>query len=101
MNSYFRRITAGWLSVITGFLLMFCKSELAIRKVAGVLSCNVILLMISVCTGVLTARILGPAWRGLYEVMITPQNIVTVLASAGIPAATIVYLNREKNLRST
>jgi O-antigen/teichoic acid export membrane protein len=49
----------------------------------------------NLCTGVITARLLGASGRGLYAAAITWPSLLGMVATAGVGSAVLVYLRRQ------
>jgi O-antigen/teichoic acid export membrane protein len=70
------------------------RSGRFVRDSAGVFSANVIATAVGVCTSVITARVLGPHDRGLFQLLTLLPLTLTNFVKLGIPQANVYFMRR-------
>ncbi len=66
------------------------------RDILGVLSSNVVSVIMGLFAGIVIARYLGPEGRGVFGVLITVPTIVLSFGALGMQRATLFHLANEK-----
>lgn len=71
------------------------SSQRLLRWLEAVLGANVVILVLNVFTGVLSARLLGPAGKGVYNAAIVWSTVFGSLVVMGLPAALVAAYGTE------
>lgn len=66
------------------------------KRVLATSAVNGVLLLISIATGVITARTLGPDGRGALAAIVLGPELLAAAFSMGLPAAAIYWIKREE-----
>jgi O-antigen/teichoic acid export membrane protein len=61
---------------------------------------SVLIVLVNVCTGVISARLLGPSGRGELASILLGLQIVSLLSIGGLPTSSIYYLKKTPEYRS-
>jgi len=70
------------------------------RAVAGTIGTRIIAYTFAAVTGILIARLLGPADRGVYGVLISTTSILHAIGALGIGSANVYYIARNHSVNS-
>ncbi len=70
------------------------------KKVAETFSTRIILILLSLATGVIIARTLGPEGRGFFAMAMLVGAMGVQLANLGIHSSNTLYVSRDNNFLS-
>lgn len=69
----------------------------AARDIAGTVATRFALLPLTLASGVIIARVLGPSGRGVYATVVTVAELAVLLGALGVGKAVIYYIARERD----
>ena len=72
----------------------------AVMRVIETIANSVLVVLVNICTGVITARLLGPEGRGELASILLGLQVASLLAIVGLPTSSIYHIKKSPEHRS-
>jgi enterobacterial common antigen flippase len=66
----------------------------AVMRVIETIANSVLVVLVNICTGVITARLLGPEGRGELASILLGLQVASLLAIVGLPTSSIYHIKK-------
>ena len=66
----------------------------AAMRVVETIANSILIVLINICTGIISARLLGPSGRGELASILLGLQLISLLSIVGLPTSSIFYLKK-------
>ena len=69
-------------------------------RVVETIANSILIVLINICTGIISARLLGPSGRGELASILLGLQLISLLSIVGLPTSSIFYLKKVPEYKS-